>query len=59
MNLAFLICQVLVKREHEVNINYSLDVPLPTFDTTIGNECVYTKYDDFTFYPKYLVQYLL
>lgn len=41
-----------------VCVNYNLDVPSYVQYTTIGNnECVYVKYDDFSFYPEYVVYY--
>lgn len=59
MILAFIICKVLTKEIETVGINYNLEVPNNLeSDTTLGNRGqVYVKYDDYNFYPKYIVHY--
>ncbi|XP_026811227.1 protein mono-ADP-ribosyltransferase PARP14-like [Rhopalosiphum maidis] len=56
---AFIIAKVLVKNFETTGINYNLEIPPKNdCDMTLGNgEYVYVKYDDNTFYPKYLVHY--
>lgn len=58
LNLAFLICKVLTKNIEEVSISYNLNVPTNKYDTTSGNNGrVYVKFDDYSFYPEYIVYY--
>lgn len=57
-----LVCTVLVATTYRVKNNriagYSLTVPPGTADTTVRtNGRVYVKYNDFEFYPLYLVYY--
>lgn len=58
MVTAFVVFRVLVKnREYIPGIRYGLRVPSETtYDTTVGNMGkVFVKYDDFQFYPEYIV----
>lgn len=57
--LAFVICKVLTKHIQDVGVCYDLEIPdRRKCDTTKGSDDrVYVKYDDFTFYPKYIVSY--
>jgi len=60
MVLAFVICKVLTKRVQRVmGVNYDLEIPVNTsYDTTLGNgRQVYVKYDDYNFYPEFIVNY--
>lgn len=58
MFLAFVIFKVLVKNIKMVPISYALEVPSNVEnDTTLGNGTVYVKYDDYNFYPEYIVYY--
>lgn len=59
MILAFVIFKVLLKIVEKVNVNYHLEVPESIeCDTTSGNDgSVYVKYDDYNFYPEYIVYY--
>lgn len=55
---AFVVFRVLVKNiEYISGICYNLRVPTETtYDTTVGNVGrVYVKYDDYQFYPEYIV----
>lgn len=59
MILAFIIFKVLVKKIELTCINYQLSVPYDIEnDTTLNysNE-VYVKYDDYKFYPEFIVYY--
>lgn len=55
---AFVVFRVLIKNiEYISGIHYNLRVPSEnTYDTTVGNVGrVYVKYDDFQFYPEFIV----
>lgn len=57
-NLAIVICRVLMKKVQCLPTwNYELIIPEEGYDTTVGNNTVYVKYDDYTFYPQYIVYY--
>lgn len=59
MILALMIFKVLVKQIEHTHVNYSLSVPNNIEnDTTLdfGNN-VYVKYDDYKFYPEFIVYY--
>jgi len=57
MILALIIFKVLVKNIQKINVNYNLKVPTDVkYDTTSGNNGnVIVKYDDYNFYPEYIV----
>jgi len=56
--LAFLICKVLTKKIENVDVNYDLQIPSSGYDTTLSNsEMVFVKYDDYTYYPEFIVYY--
>lgn len=60
--LAFVIFKVLTMNIEKLNgYNYNLKVPEnEECDTTLGNNgMVYVKYDDYQFYPKFIVDYRL
>lgn len=42
-----------------MGVNYDLEIPVNTsYDTTLGNgRQVYVKYDDYNFYPEFIVNY--
>jgi len=48
-----------MKRVQKVGIRYGLQIPKTTnYDTTSGNnKNVYVKYDDYNFYPEFIVYY--
>lgn len=55
---AFIICRVLVQRIKDVNVNYNLNVIPNVFDTAKSlNGMVYVKFNDYEFYPQYIVYY--
>lgn len=55
---AFIICRVLVQRIKDVKVNYSLNVVPNFFDTAKSkNGMVYVKFNDYEFYPQYIVYY--
>ncbi|VVC39846.1 Poly(ADP-ribose) polymerase, catalytic domain [Cinara cedri] len=56
---AFIICKVLMRAVQSIHyVNYSLKIPCEGYDTTSGNRGnVIVKYDDYTFYPEYIVYY--
>lgn len=40
------------------DVNYYLDVPSnDNNDTVVGNDVVIVKFDDYNFYPQYIVYY--
>ncbi|VVC34070.1 Poly(ADP-ribose) polymerase, catalytic domain [Cinara cedri] len=55
----FVVCKVLMSVIQNLYLaNYNLKIPSDGYDTTLGNNGqVYVKYDDFTFYPKYIIYY--
>lgn len=55
--LAFVICKVLVKNIEKTGVNYDLKVPHLNNDTTLANNVVFVKYDDYNFYPEFIVHY--
>lgn len=57
MFLAFIICKVLTKKIERIGISYGLNVPNNENDTTLGNGQVFVKYDDYNFYPQFIVFY--
>lgn len=55
---AFIICRVLIQRIKDVKVNYSLDMVPNYFDTAKStNGMVYVKFNDYEFYPQYVVYY--
>lgn len=55
-----IVCTVLVARKYvtEPNFGYTLDIPPEMYDTTVSpNGRVYVKYEDYEFYPLYMVYY--
>lgn len=55
---AFIICRVLVQKTKEVKVNYGLNVVPNFYDTAKSkNGMVYVKFNDFEFYPQYIVYY--
>jgi hypothetical protein len=55
-NRALIVARVLVGSSHEGD--YGTKLPLPGYDTTVGNRGqVYVKYYDHEFYPEYVVYY--
>ncbi|KAK5646314.1 hypothetical protein RI129_004778 [Pyrocoelia pectoralis] len=53
---AFILAKVLVNVEQQGS--YSMKLPDPGYDTTVGNcRNVYVKYYDDEFYPKYIIYY--
>lgn len=59
MILALIIFKVLVKSIECTDVNYNLSVPKNIVnDTTLDfNNRVYVKYDDYKFYPEFIVYY--
>lgn len=59
ISLAFVICKVLTKHIEEVDVCYDLEIPdnLRCDTTSANDDYVYVKYDDHTFYPKFIVSY--
>lgn len=57
--LAMVMCKVLTRAVQDMfSTNYNLEVPDVYYDTTLGNNgSVTVKYDDYTFYPKYIIYY--
>lgn len=52
------VCKVLVKCVEETHVNYDLEVPRNVKnDTTLANNVFYVKYDDYSFYPEFIVRY--
>lgn len=55
---AFVIFDVIVKKIQRIGVSYDLDIPYKENDTTVGAKGrVYVKYDDYHFYPKFIVYY--
>lgn len=55
---AFIICRVLVQSIKDVSVNYHLNVIPNIFDTAKStNGMVYVKFNDYEFYPQYIVYY--
>lgn len=55
---AFIICRVLVQKVKEVKVNYGLDVLHNYYDTAKSKSgMVYVKFNDYEFYPQYIVYY--
>lgn len=55
---AFIICRVLVQRIKDVQVNYNLNIVPNFFDTAKSkNGMVYVKFNDYEFYPQYIVYY--
>ncbi|CAH1714505.1 uncharacterized protein LOC114132177 isoform X3 [Aphis gossypii] len=55
---AFIICRVLVQNIKDVSVNYHLNVIPNIFDTAKStNGMVYVKFNDYEFYPQYIVYY--
>lgn len=55
---ALVICRVLVQKTIDVKVNYSLDMIPNNFDTAKStNGMVYVKFNDYEFYPQYVVYY--
>lgn len=55
---AFIICKVLVQNIQDVSVNYSLNMIPNFFDTALSkNGMVYVKFNDYEFYPQYIVYY--
>lgn len=55
---AFIICRVLVQRIKDVHVNYNLNIIPNYFDTAKSkNGMVYVKFNDYEFYPQYIVNY--
>lgn len=55
---AFMICRVLIQRTKEINVDYSLNVVPNHYDTAKSkNGMVYVKFNDYEFYPQYIVYY--
>lgn len=59
MILALIIFKVLVKSIEGTDVNYNLSVPKNIEnDTTLdSNNKVHVKYDDYKFYPEFIVYY--
>lgn len=59
MILAFVICRVFMKNIEYTGVSYGTQVPRNIFnDTTLSyNNYVYVKYEDYSFYPEYIVYY--
>lgn len=56
MDRAFIICDVLTKNVKRVYDNK--DENPDSYDTYLSfNDYVYVKFEDFTFYPKYVLYY--
>lgn len=54
----FIICRVLVQKIKEVSVSYDLDIIPNYYDTAKSkNGMVYVKFNDFEFYPQYIVYY--
>lgn len=55
---AFIICRVLVQKIKDINVNYGLNIIPNSFDTALSkNGMVYVKFNDYEFYPQYIVYY--
>lgn len=56
---AFVICKVLMKKHENVSVNYELKIPSNVENDTVkGNGgSVTVKFDDYTFYPQFIVYY--
>lgn len=55
---ALVICRVLVQKTKDVKVDYSLDMIPNNFDTAKStNGMVYVKFNDYEFYPQYVVYY--
>lgn len=55
---ALIICRVLVQRIKNVRVNYNLNVVPDFYDTAKSrNGMVYVKFNDYEFYPQYIVNY--
>ncbi|XP_025412575.1 uncharacterized protein LOC112685020 isoform X2 [Sipha flava] len=55
---AFIICRVLVQKIKDISVNYGLNMIPNSFDTALSkNGMVYVKFNDYEFYPQYIVYY--
>lgn len=55
---AFIICRVLVQRIKDVKVSYGLNMIPSFYDTAKSiNGMVYVKFNDYEFYPQYIVYY--
>lgn len=55
---AFIICRVLVQKVKDVSVSYDLNIVPNYYDTAKSkNGMVYVKFNDFEFYPQYIVYY--
>lgn len=53
-----IICKVLMNKVQKVGVSYGLKIPDIQYDTTLSNGgVVYVKYDDYSFYPEFVVKY--